>query len=777
MLATLASVGSVVPVLLVRMSVLLLLAWAVQRVLGRRASAAVRHLVWSLALGGVLLLPIVTAIVPSWTLEIRRIATPAATVPFASPVADATPIAPLASLPRAEAIAPAPAAPVVPEPSSRINPLMVVGAIYLAGVALVLAHVLRQRWQLWHVVRASTPVADGGWLELIVRCAAVMGVRDGVRLLRSRHMVPMTCGTWRPTIVIPAVADTWDQERREAVLLHELAHVVRKDCLTQLVASLACAVAWCHPAAWWVARRMRHERELACDDRVVSAGTPARGYAGHLLDIAYAFTGDHAPAHALAMARPRQLESRMRALLDPSRDRRPAGGIRAGLLTIAAATVLVPLGAFTATVVAVAPDSVVVPVRAQAESTATAPVASARELTTLTGLRAQLQATQPLPAAVRDEENPNLPGTWEVRLSETQGRVHLRMTQGRSSNGHTVDVTTFTGLADALRTTGTPAKFQLKRDAGTFLFEGLFRDGVGAGTYTFTADSSFPDALAKRGFARPTAIEQYKMARHDVGFALIDALAEQGYGKPQTADLIKAGQHGVSATYVKEMASLGYKLGALDALITLRDHGVTASYVRELGELGYKGLSADEVRKARDHGITPDYVRGMTTAGYASLPMADLIRARDHGVTPDYVRGLNDAGYRGLPLEEAIRVRDHGVNAEYLAAMKTHGYTEPIAKLVQARDHGISADYVKEMAELGYARTPLDLLIRMRDHGISVGYVRELKALGYEKIAPDDLVTLRDHGFSADRIKRVNSRSGSKLPVPALIEALRQDGR
>ena len=105
--------------------------------------------------------------------------------------------------------------------------------------------------------------------------------------------------------------------------------------------------------------------------------------------------------------------------------------------------------------------------------------------------------------------------------------------------------------------------------------------------------------------------------------------------------------------------------------------------------------------------------------------------------------------------------------------MKAHGYTEPIERLVNARDHGISADYVKEMAALGYARLPLDQLIKMRDHGVSVDYVTELKAMGYEKIAPQDLVTLRDHGFSAARIKRVNSRSGSKLPVAALLEALR----
>ena len=90
-------------------------------------------------------------------------------------------------------------------------------------------------------------------------------------------------------------------------------------------------------------------------------------------------------------------------------------------------------------------------------------------------------------------------------------------------------------------------QFRLRRDAGTFTFEGVLRSGVGAGTFSFTPDPAFPAELAKRGFARPTASEQYQLARHDIGFAFVDELTKQGYAKPQTADLVRAGQHGVQA--------------------------------------------------------------------------------------------------------------------------------------------------------------------------------------------------------------------------------------
>src|SRR5206468_10016735 len=143
-----------------------------------------------------------------------------------------------------------------------------------------------------------------------------------VRLLRSLHEVmPLTFGTLAPTIVLPASAADWTADRRRAVLLHELAHVARRDCLVQRVAALACAVYWPHPGVWFAARRLRIERELACDDRVLGAGAAARDYAGHLLELAHALGRAPAPATALGMARPPQLEHRLLAILDAARNR------------------------------------------------------------------------------------------------------------------------------------------------------------------------------------------------------------------------------------------------------------------------------------------------------------------------------------------------------------------------------------------------------------------------------------------------------------------------
>jgi beta-lactamase regulating signal transducer with metallopeptidase domain len=71
----------------------------------------------------------------------------------------------------------------------------------------------------------------------------------------ERDVLPLTFGAIAPTIIVPASADEWTADRRWAVLLHELAHVARRDCLVQRIAAFTCALYWPHPGVWWAARR------------------------------------------------------------------------------------------------------------------------------------------------------------------------------------------------------------------------------------------------------------------------------------------------------------------------------------------------------------------------------------------------------------------------------------------------------------------------------------------------------------------------------------------
>jgi HEAT repeat protein len=141
--------------------------------------------------------------------------------------------------------------------------------------------------------------------------------------MSSAHVkMPFACGLFRPVIVLPVEADEWTAERRTAVLLHELAHVRRRDLIGHALGRVVCAFYWFHPLVWTAARRLRIESERACDDFALNCGARASDYAEHLLDIVTTIRQHTTPAVAMAMAQPREFEGRMLAILDPELSRR-----------------------------------------------------------------------------------------------------------------------------------------------------------------------------------------------------------------------------------------------------------------------------------------------------------------------------------------------------------------------------------------------------------------------------------------------------------------------
>jgi beta-lactamase regulating signal transducer with metallopeptidase domain len=141
----------------------------------------------------------------------------------------------------------------------------------------------------------------------------------------------------RSRILVPFDAEGWTEARRTIVLLHEMAHIGRRDFRTKLVVDLACSLHWFNPLAWIARRRSAVTREQACDDAVLAAGIDSRDYAGELIAFARRLAGVHGEAVAgLPMARPSTLEARLRAMFEPGRSRRrPAAVQRLALVLVA----------------------------------------------------------------------------------------------------------------------------------------------------------------------------------------------------------------------------------------------------------------------------------------------------------------------------------------------------------------------------------------------------------------------------------------------------------
>jgi beta-lactamase regulating signal transducer with metallopeptidase domain len=182
---------------------------------------------------------------------------------------------------------------------------------WLAIAALLLARVT---WSLVHI-------------HGLKRRSTLLGQRGSIRVLASAEArVPMAAGFVRRAIVFPqSLVDELTTQEFEQVLCHEMAHLRRWDDWTQLAHAIAQAVLFFNPALYWIGRRLKIEREMACDDWVVSTIGEARPYAACLTHL-HELTR-RAPAPQLApgaTTRTRwQISARVEALLQPDRNSTP----------------------------------------------------------------------------------------------------------------------------------------------------------------------------------------------------------------------------------------------------------------------------------------------------------------------------------------------------------------------------------------------------------------------------------------------------------------------
>ncbi len=318
--------------LLVKSAALILTGTALLAVM-RKASAANRHAVSAAIFGALLLLPFtkLASARARWSFTLEKAAAPAVNVPLPMPAAVRDSGGHASAQPVEKIAQPAPSTPlVIPWKKLAV-------AVWLAGVALLLTRRALIALKLRAIVRSSRPIGDGRLAAKVRSVVEAGGVRAEVRE-SEQCGVPLASGIVRPVVLLPVEAADWSDAYISAALRHELGHIRRRDCITRLLADVLCALYWVNPLVWFAARQMRLAQEQACDDLVLNAGAPADEYAGQLVDVVRSLQRDRFTArHALAMAQPSTLETRVRAIVDESRDRSPrgAGATAAGCLSAA----------------------------------------------------------------------------------------------------------------------------------------------------------------------------------------------------------------------------------------------------------------------------------------------------------------------------------------------------------------------------------------------------------------------------------------------------------
>ena len=332
----------------------------------RRASAAARHLVWATSLAVVLLIPALSqvlphsALLPSWmgTAHASDAESLSKSVPFSGRSSVDSFAGPETRSPAtshgathaggAELGGPVDSAGVQPdlgrsqgrESQSWAALLM---TIWACGLALMSAPLALGWWANLRLATSCPQATSGDLFEQVAGVADELGMRPPRLHVGDDDAMPMVWGIFRPRLLLPAVAASWNSVRLRAVLLHELAHLQRRDLPAMLFGQLARAVHWFNPLAWLAVRQLRIEREQACDDVVLRSGVKPSDYADSLLNLVVNPASPRVSSAALCMAEPGRIEDRVQRVLDSTPNRKPVSRRLLALTSAAAGFVAVSL--------------------------------------------------------------------------------------------------------------------------------------------------------------------------------------------------------------------------------------------------------------------------------------------------------------------------------------------------------------------------------------------------------------------------------------------------
>jgi bla regulator protein BlaR1 len=435
----------------------------------------------------------------------------------------------------------------------------------------------------------QTSPAPGEWQQRLNELLGKLRVSRPVALLESGLIkVPMVVGFIKPVVLVPiGMLAHLPADQVESILLHELAHIRRRDHLFNLVQHLVDTLFFFNPAIVWISSLIRAERENCCDDIAIRETRSRR----QLIEALVSFHEYRQSFHGFAVSFANENESplvkRVKRIVHKTNHSLNAGErllLMSGLLILTAAFVTIN-GSYRA---------------------------------------ADRKKTTGIPAAT---VKPTVQAEASVKLGGGQtsiGDTTIKPVKKKpaATTAETSQEETKTTLSD----TTTNINYLGYRNLSLDKLIQLREHGV-------TADYIL--SFRKMGYADLSPDQAIELRDHGVTVEFIQEFQDMGYKNislRQAKDLI---DHGVNTGYIKSLKDIGYTDINLNEATEARDHGVTTGFIGKMNELGFSHLSLRKAQELVDHGVTADYIASCKKRFGKLFELNDYIKLREAGINPE----------------------------------------------------------------------------------------------------------------------------------------------
>jgi beta-lactamase regulating signal transducer with metallopeptidase domain len=704
-------------------------------------------------------------------------------------------------------------------------PLIV--TLWLLGVALFLLRLMGSVSYIYYLKNRMNFPTDEYWTDMIDNLSKKAGLKQAVELVESAMVrTPVVVGFLKPMILFPmGVINRLAPEEVEAILAHELAHVLRHDYIFNIFQSIVEALFYYHPAVWWLSGQIRNERESACDDIAINLINSKMNYAKALVTIQEMSYYPMNVALGFAGQKKNQFVMRMHRILNVQQN-------KTNVMEKIIATLLIVCALFGLTY-------------GQKQSEKTPKVEN-------------LSQNDDTFIQIEDSDRPlSMKGLWQAEVNGNEVCIvfNNNLKGGNWNSTECFDKKELSELPTEEK------EFTIKRASGTMTLKGKFEGSEGYGRFTFTENTEFKSYLESQGatglkestmlhcfFAdmdkdfigfmnqkgytslSRKQIEELAIFRMDKNMVTyyLDFFKKSGNNNPALKKLVELKIHGIDKEYINTLKTFGFvdvpidkvleakihgiddeyltsfaknkkdKRYSLEELIEMKIHGADGYYVAKIEGNSGKQLSQEEIVNSkihnldnidvdkiekstgdkldRDdltsfaiHGIDADYIEKVNSMGLGKLSPDNIVAAKIHGITPEFIKEYTSIGFKKLNFDDIVSAKIHGINSESVRKFKDMGFNVKFEDVVSAKIHGLTPEYMQQLKQSGFTDISFDDAIGFKIHGVSGDFVKGFKDMGLKDISMDDVMSCKIHGVTPQYLKSFEAVGIKNLDIDDAI--------